>query len=164
MQFFFSHVQRRALCTLLLCLPLWLGASPLEAGNTWPPLSLKDQNDQPVVIDSTTRHVIFAAEKSVSDMVSRTLGPHGKASLLQAKAVYVADISGMPAVISRMFAIPKLRELSFSVGLVRDAALTNDVARRKGAATVITLDGGQIKQIQFAENEGQLRQVLTLMP
>lgn len=164
MQSFFSHVQHRTFFTLLLCLPLWLGATPLEAGATWPPLSLKDQNDQPLVIDATTRHVIFAAEKSVSDMINLALGPQGKAALLQAKAIYVADISAMPAIISRMFAIPKLRELPFPVALVREAAQTGDVPRRKGAATVITLDGGLIKQIQFAENEAQLRQALTLVP
>jgi len=82
----------------MLCRPLWLGATPLEAGATWPALSLKDQNDQLVVIHATTRHVIFAAEKQVSDM-----------------------ISAMPAMTSRMFAIPKLRELPFPVGLLRDA-------------------------------------------
>jgi hypothetical protein len=164
MQSFFSHVHHRTFFTLLLCLPLWLGATPLEAGATWPALSFKDQNDQPLVADAATRHVIFAAEKPVSDMINLALGPQGKAALLQAKAIYVADISAMPAIISRMFAIPKLRELPFPVGLVREAAQTGDVPRRKGAATVITLDGGLIKQIQFAENEAQLRQALNLVP
>jgi hypothetical protein len=97
-------------------------------------------------------------------MINRALGPQGKAALSQVKAFYVADISAMPAIISRMFAIPKLRELPFPVGLVREAAQTGDVPRRKGAATVIALDGGLIKQIQFAENEAQLRQALNLVP
>lgn len=156
----FTVNLRQACIAALVCVPLWAGAAPLVAGTAWQTLVLKDQHDQPVLIDATTRHIIFTAEKSVSDWVTAALGAQGKTTLAQAQAVLVADISAMPAMISRMFAIPKLRELPFSMALAREAVAVADLPRRKGAATVLTLDKGQVTQVQYLQTEAQLRQVL----
>jgi hypothetical protein len=164
MQTVAKRTQFHAIFAVLLCLPLWLGAAPLEVGAVWPTLLLKDQNDQTVIINEATRQVIFAAEKSVSDWVNRVLGEQGMGTLAQSKTVYVADISAMPAVISRMFAIPKLRELPFSIALAREAVAVADLPRRKGAATLLTLEGGRLIQVRHLEAAAQLRQALALTP
>lgn len=152
--------MRRAWPTLLLCLPLWLGAAPLEIGSAWPTLTLKDQHEQTVVIDEGTRQVLFTAEKVVSDRVSLVLGAQGRDMLAQTKTVYVADISAMPAVISRMFALPQLRKLPFSIALAREAGVVTDLPRRKGFATLMTQESGRIAKLQYLETETQLRQAL----
>jgi NADPH-dependent ferric siderophore reductase len=157
----FQRHLRRAWVAAWVCIPLWAGAAPLEAGAAWPTLMLKDQHDQPVVIDASTRLVIFTAEKSVSDVVTGVLGAQGKATLAQAHAVLVTDISAMPAMISRMFAVPKLRELPFSMALAREASAVVDLPRRKGSATVMSLENGQVTQVQYLQTEAQLRQALT---
>lgn len=156
----FSFRLRHAWLAALVCAPLWAGAAPLEAGTAWPPLTLKDQHDQPVMIDATTRLVIFTAEKAVSDVVTGVLGTQGKTTLAQAHAVLVTDISAMPAMISRMFAVPKLRELPFPMALAREANTVADLPRRKGSATVLTLDNGQVTQVQYLQTDAQLRQAL----
>jgi hypothetical protein len=151
-----NHSQftlRRACAITLLCLPLWAGAAPLEAGAAWPTLTLKDQHDQPVLLDATTRKVIFVTEKSVTDQVTAVLGADGKSTLAQARAVLVADISAMPAMVSRLFAVPALRELGFSVALAREADTVADLPRRKGAATVLTLDNSRVTQVQYLSAE-----------
>jgi hypothetical protein len=155
---------RRALWVAATCVPLWTGAVPMEVGTAWQALALKDQHEQPVLIGPTTRKVIFAAEKSVSDLVVGALGPQGKTTLTRAGAVYVADISAMPAIISRLFALPKLRELSFPIALASEAAAVADLPRRAGAVTLLTLDNGKVTQVQFMQTEAQLRQALALTP
>ena len=117
-----------------------------------------------MVINEGTRQVVFTAEKAVSDWVNRVLGEQGTVTLAQSKTIYVADISAMPAVIARMFAIPKLRELPFSIALAREAAAVADLPRRKGAATLLTLEGGRLIQVQHLETQGQLRLSLGLAP
>jgi NADPH-dependent ferric siderophore reductase len=117
-----------------------------------------------VQVSASTQQVIFTAEKSVSDLLSQVLGAEGKTTLTQAHAVVVADISAMPAMISRLLAIPKLRELPFSMALVRDASTVADLPRRKGAATVLTLDKGQVTQVQYLQSEAELRQALAITP
>jgi len=149
----FQFTLRRACAVTLLCLPWWAGASPLEAGAAWSTLTLKDQHDQPVLVDATTRKVIFVAEKSVTDQVTAVLGANGKTTLAQARAVLVADISAMPALVSRLFAVPAMRELGFPVALAREAGAVANLPRRKGAATVLTLDNSRVTQVQYLSTE-----------
>jgi hypothetical protein len=120
---------------------LWISvsatAAPLAAGSAMPTLSLNDQHDKPAPVGPATRWVVFTAEKPVSDMVSAVLAaePAGVADRL--RLVYVADISGMPALVTRMFALPKLRELPFPLALVREpaqAAQVSDIPRTAGSA------------------------------
>lgn len=159
-----SHTLRLTLAAALVCVPLWAGAAPLEVGSAWPPLVLSDQHDQAVTINTTTRRVIFTAEKKVSDLLSQVLGAEGKSILSQSNTVVVADISAMPAMISRLFAIPALRALPFSMALAREASTVADLPRRQGAATVLTLDQGQVIQVQFLQTELELRKAINIKP
>jgi NADPH-dependent ferric siderophore reductase len=77
-------------------------------------------------------------------------------------AVYLADISGMPALISTLFALPKLKELPFAVGIVRDAAQTAQLPRRPDQITVLVLDAGRVRQVLHAGNADALKQALGL--
>ena len=146
------------------CAPLWTGAAPIEVGSDWQALTLKDQHEQPLVVGPATRKVIFVAEKPVNDLVVSALGAQGKTTLTRAGALYVADISAMPAIISRLFALPKLRELSFPIALAHEASDVADLPRRAGAATVMTLDNGKVTQVQYLQTEAQLRQAFAITP
>jgi len=153
------------LCSLALVRPSTADAAPLTEGSAMPTLSLNDQHDKPAAVSPQTRWVVFAAEKPVSDMVSAVLAaePAGVADRL--RLVYVADISGMPALVTRMFALPKLRELSFPIALVRDTAQATQVAeipRVKGAATVLRLDNGRVAQVATVRLADELRTLLAL--
>ena len=70
----------------------------------------------------------------------------------------------MPSAIARMFAIPKLRELSFPVGLARDAAAVAELPRRAGSVSVLHLKLGRVTKLQFVQTEAQLLQALELAP
>ncbi|MBT9490508.1 MAG: hypothetical protein IV093_23625 [Rubrivivax sp.] len=153
------------LCGLVLVLPLAAAAGPLAAGSAMPTLHLNDQHDQPALASTSTRWVVFTAEKPVSDMVNAVLSaePSGVTDRLQ--VLYVADISRMPALITRMFALPKLRELAFPIALVRDttqAAQVADIPRVAGGATLLRLDAGRVAQVATARDGAELRTLLGL--
>lgn len=155
------------ICAVALSLPLRAEAAPLTEGSAMPTLSLNDQHDKPAAVSTQTRWVVFTAEKPVSDMVSAVLAaePAGVADRL--RLVYVADISGMPALVTRMFALPKLRELPFPIALVRDTAQVAQVAdlpRVAGAATVLHLENGRVIQVASARQAAELRTLLGLPP
>jgi hypothetical protein len=114
----FRRAWRALSASLVLCAALLsqhgtLAAAPLSVGSALPELTLKDQHDKPVAIASDIRWVLIASEKQVSDMVSAVLSTEPTGVMARIRLVYVADISGMPALITRMFALPKLRELPF---------------------------------------------------
>ncbi len=142
-------------------------AAPLIAGAALPTLTLKDQHDKPVAIPADTRWMLFSAEKAVSDMVGSVLSAEPAGVMGRAHLVYVADLSAMPAMMTRMFALPKLRELPYSIALVRDAADVAQVAdlpRQPGAATLLRLDNGRIAQVTAVGNAADLRAALALAP
>jgi len=152
-------------CAVALSIRLAAHAAPLSAGSAMPPLSLSDQHDKPAAVGPSTRWVVFTAEKAVSDMVSAALAaePAGIADRL--RLVYVADISRMPPLATRMFALPKLRELPFPIALVRDPAQVtqvSDIPRVPGSATVLRIDAGHVAQVVMARQAAELRAALGL--
>ena len=132
-----------------------------------PSLKLKDQDDKPVIIPSDIRWLLFASEKHVSDMIAAVLSAEPAGVMGRMHLVYVADISGMPALITRMFALPRLRELNFQIALVRETAEVAqlaDMPRQSGAATLLRLEGGRIAQISAVRTAAELRADLGLPP
>ena len=153
------------LSALALALPLAAEAAPLSAGSAMPPLALNDQHDKPAPLRPETRWLVFTSEKAVSDMVSAVLSAEPAGVVERLHLVYVADISGMPALVTRMFALPKLRELSFPIALVREpaqVAQVADIPRAAGSATVLRLDGGRVAQVATARQTVELRALLGL--
>jgi len=158
-----STARRQALragAALLLAVALLPAAgaaeSELAVGSALPPLSVNDQFDRPVVVDASTRLVLFAADKAAGDVATEALKAHPEV-LAQQRLVYLADISGMPAVITRMFALPKMRDLPFPVGLVRDAQVTAALPRKAGTLTLLVLDQGTVRGIESLPDAAAVR-------
>jgi hypothetical protein len=154
----------------LLMLPVWMQtvqAAPLVPGAAMPTITVEDQHGKPVRVDANTLRLLFTAERGVNDMVSKLLSAQAVGVLERQQAVYVADITAMPSIVTRLFALPKMRELPFSMGLVREAAQVAQVAdipRQPGAATVLRFEEGKLVEILLARNEHQLRAALGLEP
>lgn len=155
---------RCAVALALVALPLWAGAAPLVPGSPAPLMALEDQHGKPLAIGAATQIIVFAADKKASDFISQVLAAQKPAVLDRLQAVYVADISAMPGVVTRLFALPKLRKLPFAMGLVREASAAADLPRQAGAATVLRLQGGKVSTVEYAKNADQLRIMLGLAP
>jgi hypothetical protein len=137
-------------------------AAPLAAGQPLPGLATTDQHERPWRVEPTTRTLLFAADKVASDLVIDLLKTQGADALAARQAVFLADIHAMPGLITRMFALPALRELPFPVGLGREAVLAADLPRKKGHVTVVTLKAGQVETLHFLATDTELRQALSL--
>jgi hypothetical protein len=148
-----------------ICISVSAEAAPLAVGAAMPALSLNDQHDKPAPVGPSTHWVVFTAEKPVSDMVSAGLAAEPAGVVDRLRLVYVADISGMPALVTRMFALPKLRELPFPIALVREpaqVAQVADIPRTAGSATVLRLEGGHVTQVTTVRQPAELRALLGL--
>ncbi|MBS1174105.1 MAG: hypothetical protein H6R05_236 [Burkholderiaceae bacterium] len=133
-------------------------ADNLNVGAQLPKFTLNDQFDRPVLIDTNIKWLVFSQDKPVNAFVSEYMNEQGAQQIRQRGIVYVADISGMPTLVTRMFALPKMRKLSFPIGLARDSKTLADIPRRAGAATVLRLRSGVVQNIIFANNPAQLKQ------
>lgn len=156
-----AHLRLTAL-SLALALPLSALATPLAAGSSLPPLSLEDQHGKVVKVSAGARIIVFAADKAASDLANEVLGNEKPGVLLRLQAVYLADISGMPSLVTKMFALPAMRTLPFPIGLAREPAVLADLPRQKAAVTVIRLADGTVQGVDHAKGSAQLKQMLGL--
>ena len=150
------------LAILALAAPLAANAAPIGPGASFPPLTLEDQHGKPVSVDAGTKIVVFSADKAGNSIVQDVLSPLPADTLSRLKAVYFADISAMPSVITRLFALPKLRELPFPIGLARDAAQLADLPRQTGMATVLQIQDSKLAKVKYAKDASELRQAIGL--
>lgn len=137
-------------------------AAPLVVGAGFPAVNLEDQHGKPLAVPPGARLVLFAADKAASDLATELLAAQPAGTLDRLQAVYLADISAMPALVTRMFALPTLRALPFRVGLAREAAVLADLPRQRGAVSVIRLADGRVERIDFAADGVQLKSAVGL--
>ena len=84
----------------------------------------------------------------------------GKEYLGNKKAVYIANIYGMPG-IGRAFALPKMKKYAHQIILGDDAALIARFPEQQGKVTVIALSGGNVKSVSYwAPGNGALDEIL----
>ena len=123
-------------------------------------MELKDQHDQAVAINEQTNLILFAAGKSTSALMSKTLEELPPTTLKDKKALYVADISGMPGFITKMVAIPKMQKRPYTIAILRDEAQSKRFPQKDGAITVIKLKSGKVTEITFVTKQEEITKVL----
>ena len=138
-------------------LALGLNAAPLTVESTITDLKIKDQHEVEKVIDTNVKTILFASDKSTSDMLRDYLLPLSeKENILEKNgAVYVADISGMPSLISKFIALPKMKKYPFSILLLDDSNKENFV-KEDGKIIVYSVVDGKITNIEKISSKEEL--------
>lgn len=151
-------MKRRLKKITVIFLGIWIGCS--VAAEQLSGSDYKDQWDQPVNVDASTQLVIFSADMDAGKLARAVLDSYHKEDLSANRWVYIADVSAMPSLITSMFAIPKMKKYSFSVGLDRKGQATQAWPRQDGRVTVMQLHQLAIKKTQFFADEQSLKTYL----
>src|SRR5574344_829335 len=122
-------------------LALGLNAAPLAVDSVVDNLKIKDQNEVEKVIDTNVKTILFLSDK--------------ENILEKNSAVYVADISGMPSLISKFIALPKMKKYPFSVLLLDDTNKDNFV-KEDGKIIVYSLENGKVVKIDKISTKEEL--------
>ncbi|WP_040726823.1 hypothetical protein [Thiomicrorhabdus sp. Kp2] len=80
----------------------------------------ENQWEKPVELNAETQWVIVTQVKDAGKIVQATFADLELSDLAQHKLVYIADISGMPGFITKMFALPKMRDYAFPIALIKE--------------------------------------------
>jgi len=150
-----------SLAALLVASATAAWGDPLAPGATMPNLTLADQHDVAGNVDSATRLVIFTADMDASDHVEAALAENGAAKLAAAGAVWVANISRMPRIITKLFALPSLRKRPYRMLLDRDGKATADLPRASGRVTLLYLEESKIARVDYADSPEQVAAALS---
>jgi len=124
-------------------------AAPYTTGEKVDSFNAKDQHEQAFTLKpADTRFLLVSHDMETGKKANAALTALGKDYLPGKKAVYVANIHGMPG-IGRMFALPKMKKYNHRIILGDDANLIAKFPAETGKVTVLALDGGKVQSIKY---------------
>ncbi len=148
--------MKKILFTVLLSLATF--ANALSVGDNIPNFKIKDQFEKENVIKADTKIVLFAGDKGMSEVLRDYLKAKPKGFLESKKAYYMADISGMPSLIAKFFALPKMKKYPFSILLV-DEEQTKSFDKKEENITVYTVKDAKVSNIKYIKTAKELDEV-----
>lgn len=121
---------------------------------------LENQFEEAVKIDESIEWIIFTSDKKASENIRKVLEELKVTDLGKSKGMYVADISKMPSMISKMFAIPAMRDYPFKVVLDKEGTVTKSWPQKEGQAVFMELNKLEIVKSQFVTSESEIKAIL----
>lgn len=153
--------RMKSLRTLMIGAALALSAAAhagaTTVGSPFPAMALTDQNDKPVNLPGSARWLVFVNEKAVDEWADPVIAALGQNKMNADRLVYISDISRMPSMITRLFALPKMRKRGYSIALIRDEKTAAQISARDGCAMLIGLKGGAVGSEEAVCNAGELK-------
>jgi len=135
----------------LLCAS-WLMANPFNLDQNIGSFSLADQFEKKHTVDNTTKTMIVSFEKSTSADINDFLSKKEEGFLDKNNAVFIADISGMPSLITKFFALPKMKDYKYPVLLIYDEE-DKRFLHKEEKLTVYKLENSVITGVEYIEKE-----------
>ncbi len=121
----------------------------LKVGEKIKAFQTTDQHGRAVQVKAGPRYALFSFEMGVAKNANRQFEALGSEFLPGKRAVFVANIYGMPK-IGRVFAMPRMRKYPHQIILADEKGLLDSFPQRKGFVTVLTLDAkGIISAVRF---------------
>lgn len=143
-----------AAATLLFALPFFTtnafsdeAATPVavEAGDPFPSWELDDQHGKTHQLPGqSTEAIVFSRSKQADESLSPVLGDVLDARLIGGEVVYLSDISRMPGLISRLFALPALRDRPYPVVLIREEGMSEPLITETDCLALYRLKRGTV--------------------
>lgn len=108
----------------MLALSLAVFATSSSA-QTMAAMSFENQWEEKVELNQSVKWLVLTQSKDAGKMVKEAFDElkvekPAKGELLAGKMIYLADISGMPGFITKMFAIPKMQDYTFPIALIKE--------------------------------------------
>ncbi|WP_419777226.1 hypothetical protein [Malaciobacter marinus] len=133
---------------LIFSLIIFAYSEELSINDEISSFSLANQFNQKKTIDSNINILIVSFEKNTGKEVNEFLEEKNPNFLENQNAVFIANISGMPMFITKMFALPKMRKYKHEILLIYDEK-ENRFKAKEGMSTLYRLENGVIKSIEF---------------
>ncbi len=140
---------------LILIFSVLSFAQSLKVGDILPTITLQDQFEKTHTISDKSKKIVVAYDKSTSDLLKEFLLEKEDDFLKNHKTVYVGDISGMPSLISKFFAIPKMKKYPFSI-LFLDEKHRETFSKKEDSISVYTLENGKITTLKYLSTKEEL--------
>lgn len=133
----------KILSVLCLALPVFA----FTAGDTLSAFKIENQFEEPAELNSETKWIIFSSDMNAAKMLTEYLNENAK-SLDLTKTLIISDISKMPGLVSKMFAIPKMKKYNFKLALDKTGETTKAWPRQEGTITVMKVSALKVESTE----------------
>lgn len=140
-----------------------LGAAPLTVNsplNTLDSFKYETPTGRQMKIPKKTKLVIVAFEKDTGALVNEYLDTQSPFYLPKNNTIFIADINKMPAVITNMFALPKLQKYRHLIYLHYGEKFQNVVPSQEQKITLLYIEESKIKDISFISTQEELKMAI----
>ena len=146
---------------LLLTLSLALfGANQIKDGSSLKVLNgfkYETPKGRQMKIPKKSQLIIVAFEKDTGKLVNEYLNTKDQFYLVKKHGIFIADINKMPSIITKMFALPKLRKYKHPIYLHFDEEFQNVVPHKEEEITIIRVVDQKITDISFIKTTQELQ-------
>lgn len=118
-------------------------------------LDLLDQHEEIQKLDETTKWVLFAPDKESFAFAKTAFEKLEIKNAKEKNGFLVSDISAMPKIVTKMFALPKMKKYSFVLALDRTGEATKEWPRREKELTLIKLDSLKVTEVLHLKSESE---------
>ena len=134
-------------------------SSGIVVGKELQAFTFKDQFGKDTSLESSTKKVMFAFTKPTGHLTKMYMSDKKPDYLSSRDILFIADISGMPSLIAKMFAIPDMQESKYPMLLIKEKekALRFRNEKHKNAVMIITLKNKIVQNVKFVTNEQDLK-------
>ena len=157
--------MRLLLAAVLLGLSVAASRAEVVVGQPFPPYALADAFGVTNALATNTRVVIVASEKGISGKVHDWLMSKEKGFLEAHRAEYVSDITPMPDIITKMFALPKMKKYPYRILLADDPSFAKIYPHQPDKIAAFVLDDSQkVVSIHFLGKADELDPIVAPAP
>ncbi|UTJ06506.1 hypothetical protein [Arcobacter roscoffensis] len=130
-------------------------ANALNIGDSTPTFEIKDQFEKMHKISADAKTIIVAESRGTSVIIREYLLTKDTNFLETNKAHYIADISGMPSLISKFIALPKMKKYPFSILLVNEEQ-AKSFSTKEDKITVYSVENGKVTNVKYITTTEEL--------
>ncbi len=116
---------------------------------------LADQFGVYHTVDRHTKTIIVSSEKETGKDINNFLATKPKNYLKKNDAVFIANISKMPSIITRMIAMPRLKEYKHNILLINNEE-DNRFAHRDEKITIYKLKNSIVEKIYYINSAKEI--------
>jgi len=110
-----------------------------------------------IKIPKEVKLIIVSFEKDTGALVNEYLNTKSPDYLTKYNSIFVADINKMPSVITKMFALPKLRKYKHPMYLNYDEKFEQSILGKEEMVTLLHVENSVIKHISFIVRKEELK-------
>ncbi len=119
--------------------------------------SYETPQGRPMKVPHETQIILIAFEKDTGAIVNNFLNAQNKYYLQKNKTIFIADIHRMPSLITKMFALPKMRKYKHLIYLQYGKEFENVIPHKEEKITVMHLAHGTIMNVSYVSNAKELK-------